>query len=148
MKVEKIIITEISPEELPAVLEALQAKRQSIFEEALKSMGIGMGSGLMTHLMNVENEKINKVPITLTADAVEAEGNITISYDRPGFIGPVSCQLPAAKFPPMAQLKQGAKLLLVFKGPGKPFEETVLGVELPKREKKAPAAGEKDKEKP
>jgi hypothetical protein len=152
LKVEKIVITDIKPEDLPAVLEVLQAKQPSTMDEVLRSMGMGFGFGLPMILEKWAGKesnlpKINKVPVTLTVDATEAEGIVTISYERPDFTGPVNCQIPAAKCPPVAQLKAGTKLLLVFRG-NKPFEGTVLGVELPKRERKAPAAGDKDKEKP
>jgi hypothetical protein len=157
LKVEKIIITDITPEELPAVLEALRPPAPSIMDEFLSTMGLGFGASLPMMLekwAQKENnipktDRINKVPITLTADAIEAEGGlINICYTRPDFSGPMSCQMPAAKCPPVAQLKKDAKLLMVFKGRGKPFEEDVLGIELPKREKNAPVAGETDKDKP
>lgn len=150
MKIEKIVITDITPEEMPAVLEILQRKQSSLMEELMGGMGMGFGAMLpmmIEKMAKGETAKISKSPVTLEKDAVEEDGQITITYDRGGFGGGLSVSLPAAKCPPAAQLKQGAKILLVFKGTGKPFEDTILGIELPKREKKAPAAGEKDKPK-
>ena len=66
-----------------------------------------------------------KVKAILTADARQEDGGINIRYDREK-IKDLGCWLPATKCPPVAQLKRGTSINLVFEDCGKLIEGTAI----------------------
>jgi len=86
-------------------------------------MGLGFGASLPDDAWEMgskrkqypQNRQNKQSADNADRDAIEAEGDLSILLHTPDFSG-LSCQMPAAKCPPVAQLKKTPNCLMVFKG--------------------------------